>query len=111
MSDIPEPPDERSSLDDVDELIERYLVGNLTEAAAERLLERVETDPNMGQSILEQFTIDTMLRSLCGARTAMRAPISSLVRDGGGSDRDMTRVGRFNRSTVAVSAACIALIA
>lgn len=111
MSDFAEPRDERPSNADLDVLIERYLVGNLTEDDARRLLERIETDSNLGQSILDQFLVDTMLRGLCGARTTIGTPIPPEARGhGGASGRVSPRRGLFDRSTIAVAAASVALI-
>ncbi len=49
-----------------DELLDRYLTGKLTEEEAGRLLSLLESHPDLGAELLDQFTLDASLRDLAG---------------------------------------------
>ncbi|MCE9561545.1 MAG: hypothetical protein K8U57_05775 [Planctomycetes bacterium] len=49
-----------------DELLDRYLTGKLTEDEATRLLSLLESHPDLGAELLDQFAVDASLRDLAG---------------------------------------------
>src|SRR4051812_29702158 len=62
---MPERPDGPGAdpLED-DSLIERYVAGTLTAEEADRLLQRLRAQPELGGDLLDQLAVDAMLRDL-----------------------------------------------
>src|SRR3954447_16300698 len=62
---MPERPDGPGAdpLED-DSLIERYIAGTLTPEEADRLLQRLRAQPELGGNLLDQLAVDSMLRDL-----------------------------------------------
>jgi hypothetical protein len=58
-----------------DELLDRYLTGALTEDEAARLLSLLESHPDLGAELLDQFAVDAKLRDIAG-RTAPVVPVA-----------------------------------
>ena len=48
---------------DTDTLIQHYLEGTLTTAEAEELHELLQTQPELGERLLQHFDMDAMLRA------------------------------------------------
>jgi hypothetical protein len=64
--------------DDADFLIERYLAGQLTPNEAERLLQLLQAKPELGQGLLDQLTMDALLRDVGRAdRVSVTVPATS----------------------------------
>ncbi|HEY1191954.1 MAG TPA: LamG-like jellyroll fold domain-containing protein [Gemmata sp.] len=67
-----------------DELLDRYLTNRLTEGDAERLLARLRSHPDLSAELLDQLTLDALLRDLAGHPTpalpAQLAPSSAANR-------------------------------
>ncbi|VTT98642.1 LamG domain protein jellyroll fold domain protein OS=Chthoniobacter flavus Ellin428 GN=CfE428DRAFT_4331 PE=4 SV=1: FecR: Laminin_G_3 [Gemmataceae bacterium] len=61
-----------------DELLDRYLAGTLTENGAARLLSLLESHPDLGAELLDQFAVDAKLRDLAGG-TAPVVPAAPTV--------------------------------
>ena len=52
---------------DADFLIERYLIGQLSPAEAEALLQRLQAEPDLGKGLLDQLNVDALLRDVARA--------------------------------------------
>ncbi|HYF37190.1 MAG TPA: LamG-like jellyroll fold domain-containing protein [Prosthecobacter sp.] len=87
--------------DDPDVLVQRYLEETLSEAEAALLLERLQSEPILGERLLGALSLDAMLRDLKGGAPAV--PIPQLPRRSRGRFSVMALVG------VAALAACVTL--
>lgn len=58
-----------------DELLDRYLTGTLSQDQAVRLLSLLESHPDLGSELLDQFTLDAIMRDLAGRDQ----PVASLI--------------------------------
>lgn len=66
--------------DDADFLIDRYLAGQLTPEEAERLLQLLQAKPELGQGLLDQLSMDALLRDVARAdRASATVPTTPLV--------------------------------
>lgn len=62
----------------IDALIDRYLNGTLSADDATQLLAQIERNPDMGRRLLDQFSVDHMLRDLSSVeRKVMRPPAAT----------------------------------
>ena len=82
-----------------DELIQRYLEGELNEADARRLHERLQAQPELAETLFLQLEMDALLRSSAPPSVSFERPTA----------RPSRRYGFRAVAAVAALAACVAL--